>query len=122
MITVEGLFNEILQTIQSKMPFQIDFSPPRRMNAGASSAAANDAETRVTANFQDVLNQYMSSGNTDPTELGAAIDDAIVEAARRYQIDPNLIRAIIRQESNFNPTAVSHTAFQGNAVLCSQGA
>jgi soluble lytic murein transglycosylase len=32
-------------------------------------------------------------------------DAAIAESARRYQLEPALIRAVIRQESNFHPDA-----------------
>ena len=42
-----------------------------------------------------------------------AYNDAITEAADLYQIDPNLIRAIIRAESAFNPFAVSRVGAQG---------
>ena len=42
-----------------------------------------------------------------------AYDDAIAEAADRYQLDPNLIRAIIHAESAFNPFAVSSAGALG---------
>jgi soluble lytic murein transglycosylase-like protein len=42
-----------------------------------------------------------------------AYNDAIAEAAALYKVDPNLIRAIIRAESAFNPFAVSRAGAQG---------
>ena len=42
-----------------------------------------------------------------------AYNDAIAEAAALYKLDPNLIRAIIRAESAFNPYAVSRAGAQG---------
>lgn len=42
-----------------------------------------------------------------------AYNDAIAEAAALYKLDPNLIRAIIRAESSFNPYAVSRAGAQG---------
>lgn len=42
-----------------------------------------------------------------------AYNDAIAEAADRYRLDPNLIRAIIHAESAFNPFAVSSAGALG---------
>jgi soluble lytic murein transglycosylase-like protein len=42
-----------------------------------------------------------------------AYDGAIAEAADRYHLDPNLIRAIIHAESAFNPFAVSSAGALG---------
>jgi len=42
-----------------------------------------------------------------------AYNAAIGEAAALYKLDPNLIRAIIRAESSFNPYAVSRAGAQG---------
>ena len=48
-----------------------------------------------------------------PLPATIAYNDAIAEAAELYKVDPNLIRAIIRAESAFNPFAVSRVGAQG---------
>ncbi len=41
------------------------------------------------------------------------IDRIIEEAATRHRVDPNLVRALVRVESNFNPSAVSRKGAMG---------
>jgi Transglycosylase SLT domain len=43
----------------------------------------------------------------------AAIDEAIDEAAAKHNVDPNLVRALVKVESNFNPSAVSRKGAMG---------
>jgi soluble lytic murein transglycosylase-like protein len=42
-----------------------------------------------------------------------AYEELIQEAARTHNLDPALIRAVIRAESAFNPSVVSHAGAQG---------
>lgn len=52
-----------------------------------------------------------------PLKMGSSsnqnFDDMIHEAAERYQVPAMLIKAVIQQESNFNPNAVSHAGAGG---------
>jgi soluble lytic murein transglycosylase-like protein len=48
-----------------------------------------------------------------PVRAEDAYEDLIQEAAAKYSLDPNLIRAVMRTESAFNPLAVSHVGAKG---------
>jgi hypothetical protein len=52
-------------------------------------------------------------GESKPKTKGQDFDSPISEAAAKYDLDPALIRAVIKVESNRNPGAVSPAGAQG---------
>ena len=56
-------------------------------------------------------NYSRAAGNRSVS--AAEIDHYINEAAARHHVDPNLVRALVKVESNFNPHAVSRKGAMG---------
>ncbi|AEY64794.1 lytic transglycosylase domain-containing protein [Clostridium sp. BNL1100] len=50
---------------------------------------------------------------TDVTELMNLINSSIDNASAKYGVDKELIRAVIKQESSFDPTAISNAGAEG---------
>ena len=66
---------------------------------------------------QNWTNKYENNINVAPTNRLTTITEDIASiiqrASEKYQIPENLLQAVIKQESNFNPNAVSHAGAQG---------
>lgn len=72
-----------------------------------SAISARHPRLNIPEGFVSVSEHYR------PLPASIAYNDAIAEAADLYKLDPNLIRAIIRAESAFDPFAVSRVGAQG---------
>lgn len=57
--------------------------------------------------------QSFTNPATDKTNLSSNYDNLIAEAASKYGVDANLIRSVIKHESNFNPLAKSKAGAAG---------
>lgn len=74
----------------------------------AAKSAAAEVDGYVALNPPSTNSSFGSSSAT-PQE----VDTAIEQAARRHNVDANLVRALIRVESNFNSKAVSRKGAMG---------
>ena len=64
------------------------------------------------ANFEEILLKYLDGDRSDET-VNEAIDAAIVATSSRYGVDENLVRAVIKAESGYNPLALSKAGAEG---------
>lgn len=94
------------------------------LNDDSSSLSGVNSMTDILGQLQDnntanVLKARMALANskayipTDSTELMNLINSGIDSASAKYGVDKDLIRAVMKQESSFDPTSISKTGAQG---------
>ncbi len=118
MITVNSIYNEIVSNISSKLNFPINLNTNQRQRNIQSLSNNNNTnnnkvhETTIDGKtFNDYLEQYIE--NENPKNVQDAIIESVNDASLKYGVDKSLIFAVIKQESSFNPKAVSHAGAQG---------
>jgi len=134
MVSPVGLYNDVVNNIMARFPggqellenmnqpvFSIEQDNKDEVNRSdrfgpaiedAVKSMAADASDKGLSNFSDIVKLFRDNSNTDDQDR-QAIYNAIASAAEQYQLDPNLIKAVMRTESNFRPDIVSNAGAMG---------
>lgn len=113
-----GSVNNVLARIQEiKSSFNTDQSSGVVNVAPHASAgpAANLGE--VKPYFPGYLLDEVKKSAQSPQQNVTAFDDIIQAAAAKYNLEPALIKAVVKAESGFNPNVVSPAGAQGMMQL-----
>lgn len=99
--SVNEIFRKKLNEIQARVPVRIP--------------GAGTAEDSFKVMLDAAVKKSSDPGvvGSDPGSMNGDIEANIRKAASKYKLDPNLIRAVIRQESNYNTRALSKAGAQG---------
>ncbi|MDI6619401.1 MAG: lytic transglycosylase domain-containing protein [Clostridiales bacterium] len=69
--------------------------------------------------FETLLNNFMGKNLSEDSDIsqdgntGGNINEAVEASSRKYGVDADLIKSVIKQESGFNPKAVSKAGALG---------
>lgn len=107
-INVNSIYNDIISKVEARLPIPI----ARNNYINNNTIIEKESKSKETKSFSQVLNDYEKNG-IPKSELSKAISEAIKEASLKYGIDEELIAAVIRQESNFDPNSVSSAGAMG---------
>jgi len=82
----------------------------------AASAVSADSSGTASASFQDVLNAYLAgnavSTASDPDYM-SAVNESILAACAKYNVDVDLVKAVIQQESGYDQYSTSSSGAMG---------
>lgn len=117
MMKVSDIFNQKLQEIQSRVPININFDNSSSFQANVGNKSFSEVLKNVSGgpsiSAQDNIQDRNTLSEFKSPEVLSQIDSAVKKASIKYGLDDNLIRAVIRQESDFDPSSLSSAGAEG---------
>ncbi len=109
-MSVNEIFRKKIEEIQSRIPVRLEIPENESFNRVLEQVQNNRQQiTPESLRYKPSSIDYsMTRG-----EILQEIEQNISLVAKKYDINPNLIRAVIKQESAFNPNSLSHAGAQG---------
>jgi soluble lytic murein transglycosylase-like protein len=96
-----SFFTGQVQSVMQQLMFQLLERLLSKLEGGEKNAAADPSQTGVSA----------SSSQVAP--VTGDFSSLINQASQKYNVNPQLVQAVIKAESNFNPNAVSSAGALG---------
>ena len=121
-LNINDIFLQKLNEIQSRVPIKIngpqsDVPFQQLLDKVSNNFGTVDKEGIDRSSDVERAKASRSKSNAviprDKTELMKIINTNISAASKKYGIDENLIRAVVKQESDNNPYSLSNTGAQG---------
>lgn len=111
---IKSRINSRIETINATVNGNFKMYLDNAVSTNLQNKTSNVATSGNLLNKTDSVNSY---GNTTTSNAGSPpktnFDDIIKEKAAKYSVNENLIKAVIKAESGFNPNAVSSCGAQG---------
>jgi len=108
---VSDIFREKLASIQSRVPVKISTN----QNAVSFEELLNNELSSISEKNGQASNQKPVYNFTTANNalIMNRINQAVETAAQKYNLNPNLIKSVIKAESSFNPYARSNAGAEG---------
>jgi soluble lytic murein transglycosylase-like protein len=128
--SISDLFQQRLNEIQSRLPVKlkgasnsVPFEEYLDTETAASDTSADSTlnssaydSSALSSNLQraqlSLASNRLSNG-LDKLKTNEAIESSIQTSSQKYHVDADLIRAVIKQESGYNPYSISSSGAQG---------
>src|SRR5690625_4439012 len=106
----------------SFLPMMMNYLPQANIHPSGFNYMNNMSQYNYPNNYQisNHSNYYPAQNTLRRQPPTAEFNHLISQAAQKYNVDENLIHAIIKMESNYNPDTVSHKGAVGLMQLRSE--